>query len=188
MGDMTDYTLEQAEEFEDLCSDFRSGHMTVLEAHEEGIVDDFGGDFGKPYPYYSLKGTCVKSRPEGSSCPRCNSPLVTRSNKKTQKNFLGCSSFPECKFSCGISSGNAPFKETNLTTGEMQCFSVSTKVVLDLNVLVLAKTEKLALVEAGRKIGIDLQQLFINLQRENEDFSIDKVEIVELGEVSVEDE
>jgi DNA topoisomerase-1 len=34
----------------------------------------------------------------GSSCPRCGSKLVIRTNKKTGNDFLGCSAFPKCTF------------------------------------------------------------------------------------------
>ncbi|OAX87966.1 restriction endonuclease [Xanthomonas nasturtii] len=31
------------------------------------------------------------------SCPRCGSGLVQRKNRRTSKNFLGCSQFPKCR-------------------------------------------------------------------------------------------
>ncbi|PKV10610.1 restriction endonuclease [Xanthomonas prunicola] len=31
------------------------------------------------------------------SCPRCGSALVQRKNRRTSKNFLGCSQFPKCR-------------------------------------------------------------------------------------------
>jgi len=30
-------------------------------------------------------------------CPVCSSKLIKRTNRKTQKDFLGCSSYPKCK-------------------------------------------------------------------------------------------
>jgi len=33
-----------------------------------------------------------------SLCPRCNSELVPRKNRKTKKGFIGCSSYPKCRY------------------------------------------------------------------------------------------
>ncbi len=33
-----------------------------------------------------------------SFCPRCDSTLVARKNRKTGEDFLGCSSYPKCKY------------------------------------------------------------------------------------------
>ena len=34
-----------------------------------------------------------------STCPRCASTLVTRTNSKLGKQFIGCSQFPTCRYS-----------------------------------------------------------------------------------------
>ena len=31
-------------------------------------------------------------------CPECNQPLTIRANRKTQQEFLGCTSWPECQY------------------------------------------------------------------------------------------
>ncbi|CAM2919329.1 NERD domain-containing protein [Moritella viscosa] len=33
-----------------------------------------------------------------SLCPRCNSELVPRKNRKTKESFIGCSSYPKCRY------------------------------------------------------------------------------------------
>lgn len=44
------------------------------------------------------KPKIVKHGKEDKRCPECSSPLVIRKNRKTGKEFLGCSSFPKCKY------------------------------------------------------------------------------------------
>jgi ssDNA-binding Zn-finger/Zn-ribbon topoisomerase 1 len=34
------------------------------------------------------------------NCPRCGSPLVQRSNRRTHEAFMGCAKYPQCRFSC----------------------------------------------------------------------------------------
>lgn len=34
----------------------------------------------------------------GEKCPQCDSDLVYRYNRKTSQRFIGCSSFPKCRF------------------------------------------------------------------------------------------
>lgn len=36
-------------------------------------------------------------------CPSCHNKLVYRKNKRNGNKFLGCSNFPECKFSVDYS-------------------------------------------------------------------------------------
>lgn len=35
-------------------------------------------------------------------CPECGWPLVVRRNRHTDSEFLGCSQFPECRYTEGI--------------------------------------------------------------------------------------
>jgi len=50
------------------------------------------------------------------ACPRCGAPMVTRRNRSSGEEFLGCSGFPSCRatlaFATGQSSSRkaAPFK------------------------------------------------------------------------------
>lgn len=44
-------------------------------------------------PYYGQKLT---------NCPKCGSKLVVRKNRKNGNEFLGCGSFPKCKFTCSM--------------------------------------------------------------------------------------
>ena len=37
-----------------------------------------------------------------NTCPKCKSLLVKRTAKRTKKNFMGCSKFPECKHTQNI--------------------------------------------------------------------------------------
>lgn len=42
MGEMADAAVEESMDFEEKRSDYHTGHMSVHEAHEEGIVDELG--------------------------------------------------------------------------------------------------------------------------------------------------
>lgn len=62
----------------------------IDEYYDDEMLDD-------PYdhdPYFGQKL---------SNCPECGSKLIVRKNKKTRNEFLGCSSFPHCKFTCNMS-------------------------------------------------------------------------------------
>ena len=37
-----------------------------------------------------------------NQCPRCGDTLIKRKNKKTGKSFMGCSSYPKCKFTATV--------------------------------------------------------------------------------------
>ena len=43
---------------------------------------------------------------EGDTCPACgDGELVTRTNRETEEPFLGCSNYPDCRFTQAIRSG-----------------------------------------------------------------------------------
>lgn len=37
-------------------------------------------------------------------CPKCGSPLCERRNKRTGTQFMGCSSWPDCKYTRSITN------------------------------------------------------------------------------------
>jgi DNA topoisomerase-1 len=39
---------------------------------------------------------------QAKTCPKCNSPLVIRKNSRTGRKFLGCLSFPKCRYTQSI--------------------------------------------------------------------------------------
>jgi len=45
-----------------------------------------------------VQGIIDKKDTENTGCPRCDSELVARKNRKTGESFVGCSSFPKCRY------------------------------------------------------------------------------------------
>jgi DNA topoisomerase-1 len=39
-----------------------------------------------------------KPQEVGRNCPKCGAPLIFRNSKKTGIQFIGCSTFPKCKY------------------------------------------------------------------------------------------
>jgi ssDNA-binding Zn-finger/Zn-ribbon topoisomerase 1 len=44
----------------------------------------------------------MKGEPTGHVCPDCGEPLVIRLNRSTETEFLGCSTYPECRFTTPV--------------------------------------------------------------------------------------
>jgi len=96
MGDISDWTNDiglEASFYEQDILD--RGDLT--EIYEAGLVDEMGDiDYSNPPGLINY----TKKPPHNSTCPKCGQKLVTRTNKYTQSKFLGCSSFPMCRYSC----------------------------------------------------------------------------------------
>jgi restriction system protein len=67
----------------------QAGLKTHLEhvKHVKDIIED-------KQRSHQIKDTAVVRR----ICPRCDSGLVARKNRKTGEDFLGCSSYPKCRY------------------------------------------------------------------------------------------
>ena len=51
--------------------------------------------------YIKKEETEQKVEYAGGNCPECGSPLVYKLNRKGEK-FIGCSSYPKCKYTASI--------------------------------------------------------------------------------------
>ena len=36
------------------------------------------------------------------ACPECGAPLVVRVNRTTDERFLGCTRYPDCRYTCPL--------------------------------------------------------------------------------------
>jgi ssDNA-binding Zn-finger/Zn-ribbon topoisomerase 1 len=82
MGDMADFTIDQ-----------------VINVWGEDPAEMYPDDpyfYEKSYLYHN------KTNCPGNRCPRCNANLVERVNKSTGIHFVGCSSWPDCRYSASI--------------------------------------------------------------------------------------
>ena len=59
-----------------------------------------GEHYPVSYDKWKIHNACIQSQInfiENDICPNCNNTLVTRKNKNGDK-FIGCSNYPQCKF------------------------------------------------------------------------------------------
>lgn len=61
---------------------------------------------------FTLEKTALIDRFTGDNCPECNSPLVFKKSKKTNEEFIGCSSFPNCNYTKSLSMSKSRFSFT----------------------------------------------------------------------------
>lgn len=66
------------------------------EDRQESIYDNY--HYGSSYKNYSYRR--FDKFPIDGCCPECNSDVVNRRNHTTGNEFTGCSSFPECRWTC----------------------------------------------------------------------------------------
>jgi len=66
--------------------------------YSEGIDEEVGCyiTYGKSKKYFNPS----KNRGQMTTCPVCKSSLIERKNSFSNSFFLGCSSYPECTFTC----------------------------------------------------------------------------------------
>ena len=48
------------------------------------------------------------TEPTMVACPRCGSPMLTKTNRSTGDQFLGCSRFPDCRGTRPSATGHSP--------------------------------------------------------------------------------
>lgn len=74
----------------------------------ENVLRSFYGTFSKDLEAAYEKMTNIKKNPEVSPhlCQQCGEPLIYRYNK--QGKFLGCSKFPECKYTVSLDAQGNP--------------------------------------------------------------------------------
>lgn len=54
-GDMADFALDQVMDMEELRLDYRLGHMSDIEAYDNGIIDELGYEVGTGSPTKNCK-------------------------------------------------------------------------------------------------------------------------------------
>jgi DNA topoisomerase-1 len=89
--------------FPDIMNLKFTSHMEEeLDEIEEGkikrdrVLTEFYEPFSQALKVAETKMTAVKGKETGETCPQCGKPLVVRYSKNGR--FLGCSGYPECKF------------------------------------------------------------------------------------------
>src|SRR5262249_18189908 len=60
--------------------------------------DEFAQPFQQALQVAETKMQAVKNKETGEACPMCQKPLVERFSKKMGRKFVGCSGYPECKY------------------------------------------------------------------------------------------
>ncbi len=90
-----------------LLRHIRSQHRQVLTREEVREIADnlcsrsLGSD-GRTRRAH-IRNVTARAAGRNNSCPRCNAPMVERTNRKTGRKFLSCSRFPRCKGSRSLS-------------------------------------------------------------------------------------
>jgi DNA topoisomerase-1 len=90
--------------FPDIMNLKFTSHMEEeLDDIEEGkikrdqVLTEFYEPFNQALKVAETKMTAVKGKETGETCPQCGKPLVQRYSK-TGRQFVGCSGYPDCKF------------------------------------------------------------------------------------------
>jgi DNA topoisomerase-1 len=78
------------------------------------VLTEFWEPFRQSLDVAKSKMQAVKGKETDEKCPQCGKPLVTRYSKKSGSSFLGCSGYPDCKY-------------TQRTTGEPRPAPVETE-------------------------------------------------------------
>jgi DNA topoisomerase-1 len=90
--------------FPDIMNLKFTSHMEAeLDEIEEGkikrdqVLTEFYEPFNQALKVAETKMAAVKGKETGETCPQCGKPLVLRYSK-TGRQFVGCSGYPDCKF------------------------------------------------------------------------------------------
>jgi DNA topoisomerase-1 len=90
--------------FPDIMNLKFTSHMEAeLDDIEEGkikrdqVLTEFYEPFNQALKVAETKMAAVKGKETGETCPQCGKPLVLRYSK-TGRQFVGCSGYPDCKF------------------------------------------------------------------------------------------
>jgi DNA topoisomerase I len=95
---------------------FTSQMESTLDSIEESHVDwvkvlrDFYGPFKLNLEAAESQMQTARSEASGHNCPECQKPLVYRWGKTGR--FLGCTGYPECKFTCNVDQEGNPVRQT----------------------------------------------------------------------------
>lgn len=84
----------------------------------DDVLQEFWEPFRQDLEVAETKMEAVKGIQTGEVCPTCGKPLVIRYSKKTHRQFLGCSGWPECKYIKSESGEDAGPKETEIPCPE----------------------------------------------------------------------
>jgi DNA topoisomerase-1 len=115
---VTDLLVQHFPDIMDLK--FTSHMEEELDQIEEGkaardqVLDEFWQPFNQDLEVAQTKMQTVKGTETEEKCPQCGKAMVVRYSKKTGKKFLGCSGYPECKYT-KPGEGEAP-REAPVTT------------------------------------------------------------------------
>jgi DNA topoisomerase I len=64
----------------------------------DAVLTEFWEPFRQSLDVAKSKMQAVKGVESDEKCPQCGKPLVTRYSKKSGSSFLGCSGYPDCKY------------------------------------------------------------------------------------------
>jgi DNA topoisomerase-1 len=64
----------------------------------DDVLTEFWEPFRQSLDVAKSKMQTVKGVESDEKCPQCGKPLVTRYSKKSGSSFLGCSGYPDCKY------------------------------------------------------------------------------------------
>lgn len=82
------------------------------------VLQEFWEPFRQDLEVAEVKMEAVKGIKTDEICPQCGKPLVMRYSKKTHRQFLGCSGYPECKYIKSESGEDAGPKITEIPCPE----------------------------------------------------------------------
>jgi len=88
----------------------------------QGVMQGFYGRFAQELAAAKTQMRRVKSVPSGLKCPQCGSELLVRWGRNGE--FLGCSGFPKCNFTCNFTrdqQGQIILVEKTPETSEFTC-------------------------------------------------------------------
>jgi DNA topoisomerase-1 len=67
-------------------------------AHRDEVLSEFWEPFRQALEVAKTKMQTVKGAETNETCPQCGKPMVVRYASKSGRSFLGCSGYPDCKY------------------------------------------------------------------------------------------
>ena len=99
---VTDLLVEHFPQVMDLkFTSHMEGELDQIETHKVGrekVLTEFWEPFRQSLEVAKVKMQSVKGQETDEKCPLCAKPLVVRFSRKRGSKFLGCSGYPECKY------------------------------------------------------------------------------------------
>ena len=84
----------------------RPNTTMCIECTEKGELEPVAPPYSEPHQKaLELKPAYFKPPAELSVCPRCNAPGVVRHNSHSGARFVGCSTFPDCRWTASLPDG-----------------------------------------------------------------------------------